>query len=159
MDDRPAPDPPLLPWTNRTGDQRWAEAMPATDAPTAAPTAGRAWGVSVRFNSPQEFLAELRRRPPDIEPVVRLTYRWSPDPAGLPLRHVSVVAGYLRRIRGTLVLQELVHYAGEVWPTPGEGASRRTQERADLAHRTVEEAARELGLEVAAGQYALGSLR
>lgn len=114
-------------------------------------------GVCVRFNSPQEFVAELRRRPPDVEPVVRLTYRWSPDPAGLPLRHLSVVAGYLRCIRDTLVLQELVHYAGEVWPGPDDGVSRRTHDRADLAHRTVDEAARELGLEVATGQYTLGA--
>jgi hypothetical protein len=113
----------------------------------------------VRFVDPDEFVRELKARGPDVEPVVRLTRRWRPDPAGLPLRHLSVAAGYARRARGALVLYELDHYAGEVWQGLNGDASRRTLERARRTHGVVERAARGLGLEVAAGVYDAASTR
>jgi hypothetical protein len=126
--------------------------VPPSRAGTAPP------GLRARFTSPAEFVAELRRLPPDLEPVVRLTYRWTADPEGLPIRHLSVVAGYVRHTgRGSFVLEELVHYAGQVWPGLDHEGSERTKERARRAHEAVEQAARELGLDVCAGVYELGN--
>ena len=113
--------------------------------------------LRVRFTSPAEFVEELRRRPPDLEPVVRLTYRWTADPERLPVRHLSVMAGYLRSTsRGALVLAELVHYAGLVWPGLDHEASQQTRERARRAHEAIDQAARDLGLEVCGGVYDVG---
>ena len=111
--------------------------------------------LRVQFSKPGEFIAELRRRPPDIEPVVRLTYRWSADGGGLPLCHLSVIAGYLRRPHGMLVVQELVYHTGEVWQGLHEEAGQRTLERAHRAYDAVARVARELGLEIGAGVYEL----
>ena len=125
------------------------EHLPRQTSSRAAPHLLR-----VRFNNPAEFAAELRARGPNLEPVVRLTYRWAADANGLPLRHLSVVAGYLRRLPGgTVVATELVHYAGEVWRGLHEEASQRCQQRADGVRDHVARAAQELGLEVSAGVY------
>jgi hypothetical protein len=119
----------------------------------------------VRFSSPAEFAAELRARGPNVEPVVRLTFRWTAASGALPLQaasgalplhHLSVVASYLRRLSdGALVVHELTHYAGDIWrgiPTDGSERSRaRASEARDLVARTAEE----LGLDVCAGVYAL----
>ena len=110
--------------------------------------------LRVRFADPEEFAAELRERDPDVERVVRLTYRWRRDADGLPCRHLSVVAGYLRSARdGVPVLYELVYYAGEVWDGLNEEATARTRERAERARQIVARAAEEEFLKIAAGAY------
>jgi uncharacterized protein YndB with AHSA1/START domain len=121
-----------------------------------AAMAERGSHLLVRFSSPSEFAAELRARGPNVEPVVRLTYRWAAGAGGLPVRHLSVVAGYVRRLAGgTVVVQELVHHAGDVWPGIATAGSERARARAEEAHEVVARTARELGLEVSAGTYAL----
>jgi hypothetical protein len=114
--------------------------------------------LRVRFNDPAEFAEELRARGPNVEPVVRVTYRWTADTGGLPLRHLSVVAGYLRRLPGGAILPtELVHYAGEVWHGLNEQASQLCRERANRARDEVARAAQELGLVVCPGIYTGGA--
>src|SRR5688500_14129441 len=105
--------------------------------------------LRVRFGDPEEFARELRARGPDVEAVVRLTRRWRDDAHHLPLRHLAVVAGYVRRACGALVLYELVHYAGEVWQGMNEDASRQTLARAQRARDVVARAADERGVELA----------
>jgi len=110
--------------------------------------------LRVRFSDPDEFAAELRARDPDVEKVVRVAFRWRRDPQGLPCRHLSVVAGYLRSAReGVLVLSELVYYAGEVWDGLNEEVSARTRERAEHARQVVARAADEQFVKLAAGVY------
>src|SRR5436190_15803406 len=62
---------------------------PAPDAAGATGAAGAARSgqtVLVSVNSPEEFLAELRDRPPNIDGVLRLNVRWHADESGAP-RH------------------------------------------------------------------------
>ena len=110
--------------------------------------------LRVRFCDPEEFAAELRERDPDVERLVRLTHRWRRDAEGLPCRHLSVVAGYLRHDRhGVPVLYELVHYAGEVWDGINAEVTAQTRERAERARQIVVSAAEEEFLKIAPGAY------
>ena len=147
--------------TSREQDDltRGPQAGSAGGRSTVAPRYGvRSHALRVRFNSPAEFTDELRARGPNVEPVVRLTYRWTRDANGLPLHHLSVVASYVRRLPcGRIVVAELAHYAGEVWRGLHEEASQRCRERAGRARDDVARAARELGLEVCAGVYIDGA--
>src|SRR4051812_31798902 len=75
----------------------------------------------VHFSNPDEFLAELRARGPNLEPVVRITFRWTRDESGAPLVHLTLLANYLRRLGddpGGGVVVSIVHlgrYVGAVW--------------------------------------------
>ena len=135
-----------------------AQRVPSPARPTADGAARTVLRVS--FTSPAEFADELRARGPNVEPVVRLTYRWTAGANGLPLQHVSVVASYVSRLSGgELVLVELAHYAGEVWRGLHTEASERAHERADKAHEHVAAAVHALGLEPCAGTYAAPNAR
>jgi hypothetical protein len=115
--------------------------------------------VCLHFTSPGEFIAELRRRPPNVEPVVRVTFRWTIDPSGLPAQHLSVLAGYLRLAGSSvLILHLLSHYAGQVWPGIDEPGSQQARERARRARELIQQAARDAGLEPCAGAYGLPGL-
>ena len=145
--------------THRTRDgDGTLRALPTTGRRVAGVPdrfAGGPPGFRVRFTSPSEFCDELRRRGPNVEPVVRLTYRWTPNAEGLPLCHLSVVAGYLRRLTGgVVVVQELVYRAGDVWRGLNESDAEETRTRADRARDDVARAAAEAGFEVCAGAYA-----
>ena len=134
---------------SETGGRRGASAGPA-------PLAQRHQVLRVHFTSAQEFVCELKAAGPDVEPVVRLTFRSRRDPEGPPRRHLSVVAGYLRQARpGVLVLYELVHYAGEVWDGLDESLSAQTFARASRAYDAVARAADEQSIRRAAGVYAV----
>jgi hypothetical protein len=78
--------------------------------------------VIVRFNQWEEFLAELKSKPPD-DRTVRLTFSLRYDGQGAP--HLTMVAGYLDT--GTIV--EFVQYLG-LQPTDRKG--QRAQEIAQL---------------------------
>ena len=111
--------------------------------------------VSVRFNQPREFVAELQARGPTLEPLVRLTlvgrrgqFR---DGTPLPVQELSVHAGYLRRTGEVVQLVTLDHFVGDWWGIPEQDA--RTQERADQVLELVRAAAEAAGLEVAPGRY------
>jgi hypothetical protein len=116
-----------------------------------APTAQ----VSVRFNQPSEFVAELQARGPNLEPLVRLTLVGRRgqlrDGTPLPVQELSVHASYLRRTAEVVQLVTLETFVGDWWGIPDQDA--RTQERADQVLDLVRAAAEAAGLEVAAGRY------
>src|SRR5437868_4790688 len=66
-----------------------ARTVPTDGARSGGTAAGS--GVSdarplvVHFSNPEEFLAELRSRGPNLEPVVQITFRWTRDESGAPL--------------------------------------------------------------------------
>ena len=134
-----------------------APALPIPPRPPGDDRPGAAWPrVRLAFSTTAEFVAELRARGPNVEPLVRATLWWVRDPAGAPLHELYVVATYLRRIAPDVVaLTELRHHAGTVW-IESEGAPAPPAEQ--LARRllaTVEDAARELGAAVGRGAYLL----
>lgn len=119
--------------------------------------------VVVRFHDPGEFCDELAARPPDVEPVVRLTRRYTRSVQAVPLQSLEVVASYLRRGGGDVVradvvrLVELTARCGTVWPGgPSSPDADAAEARAERASAAVRVAADVVGVEVAAGVYALG---
>jgi hypothetical protein len=110
--------------------------------------------IRVTFSSPDEFLQELLARGPNVEPVLRATLRWSPDPQGAPFHDVTVVATYLRRVAADLVaVTELRHYVGAVWTGLDDPGSRRCRAGARALLAVLDSAARDLGLNRADGVY------
>ena len=114
------------------------------------------------FSSHEEFPEELRARGPNLEPVVRVTFRKSADASGAPLTHLTLLATYLRRVGddpgGPVVVAvvQLAEYLGSVWIDPTDQESRRCQQRAAQSREAVVRAAQELGLTVGAGAYTTG---
>jgi hypothetical protein len=116
--------------------------------------------IVVRFSDADEFLAELAERPPDVEPIVRLTRRFIPAHSKqygpLPYSHVQVVATYLRRGLGDaddpLRLVELTTYCGDRWPHMS-GPNEEVDARAERVMALVQARAGQLGYAVAAGVY------
>jgi hypothetical protein len=112
-------------------------------------------GPRLAFSSPGEFLEELARRGPNVEPVLRLTFRWTRDAEGAPVRDLCLVAGYLRRLAGGVVtLTTLRHPLGAIWEDGADPRSWEVRERAAALRARLERAAAGLGLEVASGAYA-----
>jgi hypothetical protein len=73
--------------------------------------------LRVRFNDPDEWLHELRERPPDLEPVVRITAQFEMT-STYPLQNLSVVATYARLagpIGHPVMVVELRRYFGQVF--------------------------------------------
>lgn len=74
--------------------------------------------MKLRFNNPDEFLAELQSSPPNSEPILRATIRRQLDRQTGVHRHVTVVASYLRCLAGDYPLTVVVlleTYQGEDW--------------------------------------------
>jgi hypothetical protein len=117
--------------------------------------------VSVRFNQPSEFVAELQARGPNLEPLVRLTLVGRRgqlrDGTPLPVQELSVHASYLRRTGKVVQLVTLETFVGEWWGITEQNA--RTQERVDQVLELVRGAAVAASLEVAAGRYVATSNR
>ena len=114
----------------------------------------RSWIVRVKFTNPDEFIEEVRERGPNVEPVLRATFRRTPDETGAPFHHLSVVATYLRRIAADIVaVIELRRYVGPVWSGVDDQESRRRCERAGQVLRAIENASRAAGYTPAAGIY------
>ena len=115
----------------------------------------------LQFSSHAEFLAELRERGPNLEPVVRVTFRKSPDASGAPLYHLTLLATYLRRVdeggpSPVLAVVRLAEYVGSIWPGLADEGSCETRERAEELRATIECAVGELGYQAAAGVYEPG---
>jgi hypothetical protein len=114
------------------------------------------------FSSHEEFIRELRDRGPNLEPVVRVTFRKSTDVSGAPLTHLTLLATYLRRVGddpgypAVVAVVQLAEYLGSVWIDPTDQESRRCQQRAEELRATMVRAAQELGLTVGAGAYISG---
>lgn len=110
--------------------------------------------VLVAFGNADEFLAELRDRGPNVDGVLRLTFRWHPYEGGAPLNALFVVANYLRRVAPDLVqIVRLEHDAGDVWAEGLDAAAQRTRDRATQVRDRIKAAAEALGLEVRAGTH------
>jgi hypothetical protein len=130
---------------------------PPAGEPAGTPPAPGPPGAALRlaFSSPDEFLAELARRGPNLEPVLRVTFRWTRDADGAPVRDLCLVAGFLRRVAdGVVGVTTLRHHLGEVWEDATDSQSRSVRERATGLRARIERAAADLGLEVAPGAYA-----
>lgn len=112
--------------------------------------------MELRFNDPDEFLAELRQAPPDAEPVLRLTVRRRLDPHTGAFAHVSVVAGYLRLLPAgsePLAMPVILEaYQGQDWGAGFEQTRKTLQRAQDLLVR-LQSQARDLGLECRPGTY------
>src|SRR5688500_7490400 len=112
---------------------------------------GAGQSALVSFTNPDDFLDELRDRGPNVDGVLRLTFRWHPD-AALPVTDLWVVANYLRRIDpATLAVVRLDHYVGAVWQDIDDRASALNREREDRLKTRIDEEERRLGIEVRAG--------
>lgn len=113
------------------------------------------------FSSHEEFLDELRARGPNLEPVVRVTYRHTADRSGAPFTHLTVLATYLRRIDDAgpvpvVAVVQLAEYVGSTWPGLADEESRECRERAEDVRAAITQVADELGYQAAPGVYAAG---
>jgi hypothetical protein len=103
----------------------------------------------VKFNFEEEFIDELRDHPPNMEPVLRVTRLYT-DSATLPLKHVSVVATYLRDVAGVIQLVRLDRHVGQLL---GQHDANGVQDKANALIEQITQAAKAKGLEVRAGIY------
>lgn len=114
--------------------------------------------VLVAFSDPDEFLSELRDRGPNVERVLRLTFRWTPDESGAPVSGLRLVATYLRRVApDVLAIVQLDHHLGVVWHGVPDPASDQCRERAEQLRTRVRRAAEAHGLDVAAGTHVVAT--
>ena len=140
---------PSRPQPDDEGAARTPGTPDDTGPSSLIPGAGQAALIS--FTNPDDFLDELRDRGPNVDGVLRLTFRWHPD-AVMPVTDLWVVANYLRRIDpATLAVVRLDQYIGAVWQDIDDRASALNRERADRLKTRIDEEARRLGLEVRAG--------
>ena len=109
--------------------------------------------VRIAFSNPGEFLAELRQRGPNLEPLVRVTFRWTADASGAPISHVTLLASYLRQVGEVVTVVQLVRYVGAVWSGAADEASQRYVDEAQQWRALLTRAAEELGFEVGTGAY------
>ena len=114
------------------------------------------------FSSHEDFIEELRERGPNLEPVVRVTYRKRPDAGGAPLTDLTLLATYLRRLDdgagapAVVVVVQLAEYLGSLWVDPTDEDSRRCLQRGEHLRAAVVRAAEALGLRVGGGAYLVG---
>lgn len=102
--------------------------------------------ATVKFTSIEEFLEELEKEGGNIHlKIVRLTNLFSPIPNLAPIRSLTVVATV--KVRDDII--RLNRYCGQIWDM--EGTDKETYERAETAHKRIEEAAKKLGIELRAG--------
>lgn len=108
--------------------------------------------MKVLFHEPTEFLEEVRRHPPDLEPVVRLTQRFTTSTMSPHIRQVAICATYLRQLSAArIILVELDHYCGEHW-SGAPGPSQAMDEACAIIDQLTKQCG-ELKLEVRAGLY------
>ena len=115
--------------------------------------------MRVRFNNPEEFLAELAAAPPNVEPVVRITRRYT-QAGDSPIQWLSVVATYVRILNPDAIghsepayaVVELVKVIGDLWPH-GMGQTAQHQATAEALMTRLTAAAEAAGCQVRAGVY------
>lgn len=102
--------------------------------------------ATVKFTSVEEFIEELEKERANIRlKVVRLTNLFSPIPNLSPIRSLTVVA--TAKVRDDII--RLNRYCGQIWDI--DKTDEETYERAEAAHKRIEEAAKTLGIEIRAG--------
>ena len=119
--------------------------------------------VIVRYTRVDEFIAELRRRPPNVDGLVRCTLVVRPTELA-PIALLIAEAGYLRVGRtehGPVVIPIVLRApCGELWPEEFEQRQNRAvRDRADAILDQVRAAAAALGPEVAGGRIEAGDDR
>lgn len=102
--------------------------------------------LTVKFNSTEEFLEELRKDPPP-DTIVRRTAIYRSSRLSPNIKLVSVMATFWNK-RNQVVL--LDHYCGDIW-MPADEASQKTQQKLNEVYAKIDKCAEELGLEVRAG--------
>lgn len=114
------------------------------------------------FSDHEEFLDELRVRGPNLEPLVRVTFRRSADASGAPLTYLTLLATYLRRVDdGTgitpvIAVVQLAEYIGSQWIGLGDQESQHCQRRAEELRAALIRAVEDAGLRAGAGAYVSG---
>ena len=82
---------------------------------------------TVKFNDPEDFLAELAKDKEKVDRgIVRLVYSFTPTKVSPNIQHLSVVATALV---GTQVYR-LETYCGDLWRIEGQGTDRESYEEA-----------------------------
>jgi hypothetical protein len=108
--------------------------------------------ITTRFNAVEEFLDELRDRPPNIGGnIVRVTTSFQQSQT-LPLQNVSVLATYLRN-GDHMERVKLEHYLGQRFQHHEDEVSNKVMQKAREISDKITEAAKALKLEVRAGVY------
>jgi hypothetical protein len=112
--------------------------------------------IRLLLSDHEEFLAELRERGPNVEPIVRVTVRRTPDASGAQFLRLTLLATYLRRIdeagpAPVLAVVRLAAYVGAIWPGLPDAESRETHARVEELRATLERAVGELGYRAGAG--------
>jgi hypothetical protein len=100
--------------------------------------------ITVRFNDPEEFAAELAREKPS-NGLLRLTQQFERSKMSPYIAYVSVLGSFLRD--GEIV--SLRRYCGDHW----QNGDRKALDRAQDVMRDLEDVAKRLGIEVRAGVY------
>lgn len=130
------------------------------DTPEIAERSSPVPPLRLLFSSHEEFIEELRERGPNLEPVVRVTFRKSADTSGAPLTHLTLLATYLRLVHDgaapVVAVVQLSEYLGAVWIDPTDQESRRCQQRAEHLRAAVVRAVEDTGLRAGAGAYVAG---
>jgi hypothetical protein len=102
--------------------------------------------ATVRFNIPDEFLAELEKDQPLVHRgIVRITHLYRDSKLSPVIRHLSVVA--TTRIGDDVVRCEC--YCGDLWQM--EDNDRKVTAKAAYIRRELEEGCARLALQVRAG--------
>lgn len=125
-------------------------------------------GIITRFNSPDEYLEELKshmyrrfltprsERPGDFAngnvTCVRLTNMFTPSPLAPNIRLVNVVATHV--VAGQIV--RLDCFCGDDWGENFE-PTKKTHERAEAVHKKIREVCADLHIEVRAGIFEHGA--
>ena len=115
--------------------------------------------IRVEFSDPTEFLDDLRARGPNLEPLVRVTFRKSSDPGGAPITHLTLLASYLRHIdsgepSSVVEVVELARFVGSVWAAGiDDPESAQARRQADQLRAALTTAIEELGYRVGGGTY------
>ena len=101
----------------------------------------------IRFNVPEEFLAEVEKDKQGIaSKIVRVTNLYRQSTVSPVIRHLFVVATY--KVTGEIV--RLDYHAGDLWRMEQD---EHTRARAKEATQRIEEACATQGLELRAGLY------
>ncbi len=101
--------------------------------------------VRVHFTDTQEFIDEMRKAPPNVERVVRVTKQFRSSNVAPGIKNVSVLATYLRQVTASLDMPaplqiiELRRDCGDWWENCGDD---RPITRADGVIDLIENAAK-----------------
>lgn len=120
--------------------------------------------LRLSFSNHTEFLAEVAERGPNLEAVIRVTFRKTADPSGASIVHLTLLATYLRSLDEgqpvpTIVVVQLAEPIGSIWSGLANEESERTRRHAEELRGQVVAAIEALGYRVGGGAYTIPSAR